>query len=93
MLGTVGVTLVIIVLVASGERQTRGGIGGQGALQVAHGFRWLDVQGVFGVLCTHSEGHDDGLRLVLPVRELDLEDVVAALGQGVDVFQSQPEFP
>ena len=92
MFCTVGVTLEVVVLVAGGEGQAGGGVGGQAALQAAHGVRRLDVEGVLGVLTTHAEGHGHGLRLVLPVREPDLEEVVAVFGHQVDIFQSQPEF-
>lgn len=74
MFGTVDVTFLVVVFVAGGERQASGVVS-ECTLQIPGGIV-QDVQGVVALLPTQAEGILDGLQLIPPVTELDLEDVV-----------------
>lgn len=89
MFGAVGVALLVIVLVAGGEGQA-GGLGSQGALQVAVG-GLLDVEGVVALLPAQTDGVLDGLRITSPVGELNLEDVVCVFSHGAHLLKTKPE--
>lgn len=86
VLGTVGVTFLVIVLVMGGKRQTRGGVSGQGALEVTESATLLNLEGIFGFLSAQLERETDGCKVIHPVRELDVEDVAAIFGNRVNLL-------
>lgn len=91
MLGTVGVIFLVVVLVAGGERQAGSGISPQGTLQGTERVVLLDLERVLGFLSSQTEGELDSRQVTGPVRELNVEDVAAVFGNGVDLLQPQPE--
>lgn len=80
MFGAVGIIFLVVVLVAGGEGQAGGGVSCQGTLKVADGASFLNVERVLGFLSAQMEGDADGLRVIPPIGELDLEDVVTIFG-------------
>lgn len=91
MFGAVDVVFLVVVLIAGGEGEAGVCVSRQGTLQIANGGGTLDVERVLGLFSTQTEGGTQGLWVVPPVGELDLEDVVPVFGHRVGLLQTQPE--
>lgn len=86
MLGAVGVTFLVVVLVAGGKRQAGDGVEPQGALEGAERAVLLHVERVLALLPAQTEGETDTGQVAHPVGELDVDDVASIFGDGVDLF-------
>lgn len=92
MLGAVAVVFLVVVVVAGGKGQAAKGIGSKGALQRAEGAVFADLKREPGFLSAQAEGELHARDVAVPVGELEVEDVAAIFNDGVDLFQTQPEF-